>query len=159
MKKQKGNAIILVSGGMDSCVTAAQAIKDSYKPFFLHVNYGQRTKRREKQAFNDIANFYNIKEKVHVGTYSTIPTRTGLGTSSAMVVGLINCIKKYKNLKLSNKKIVKDAYTIERKICKQYGGWQDQIVSQYGSVLDIKIIVKCLIIFNSILHIFRMPEV
>ena len=64
MEKQKGNAIILVSGGMDSCVTAAQAMKDSYKPFFLHINYGQRTKRREKQAFNDIANFYNVKEKL-----------------------------------------------------------------------------------------------
>tara|TARA_Y100000590_G_scaffold330575_1_gene375567 strand:+ start:98 stop:229 length:132 start_codon:yes stop_codon:yes gene_type:complete len=35
METSKGNAIILVSGGMDSCVTAAQAIKDSYKPFFF----------------------------------------------------------------------------------------------------------------------------
>ena len=64
MEISKKNAIILVSGGMDSCVTAAQAIKDSYNPFFLHVNYGQRTKRREEKAFNDIANFYNVKEKL-----------------------------------------------------------------------------------------------
>ena len=47
MKINKKNAIILVSGGMDSCVTAAQAINDSYKPCFLHVNYGQLTKKRE----------------------------------------------------------------------------------------------------------------
>ena len=60
----KKNAIILVSGGMDSCVTAAQAIKDSYEPFFLHVNYGQLTKKREQKAFNDIANYYNVKEKL-----------------------------------------------------------------------------------------------
>ena len=64
METSKGNAIILVSGGMDSCVTAAQAIKDSYKPFFLHINYGQRTKQREEKAFNDIANYYNVKEKL-----------------------------------------------------------------------------------------------
>ena len=33
--------------------------------------------------------YYKIKEKLHIGTYSTIPTRTGLGSSSAMVIGLI----------------------------------------------------------------------
>ena len=60
----KKNAIILVSGGMDSCVTAAQAIKDSCKPYFLHINYGQLTKKREQKAFNDIANYYNVKEKL-----------------------------------------------------------------------------------------------
>ena len=83
--------------------------------------------------------YYNIREKLHIGTYSTVPTRTGLGTSSAMVVGLINCIKKYKKLKLTNREIINDAYKIERKICKIYGGWQDQIVSQLGGYLDIKI--------------------
>jgi len=86
--------------------------------------------------------YYKIKEKLHIGTYSTIPTRTGLGSSSAMVIGLINCINYYKNLKLSNNQIVKDAYNIERKICKIHGGWQDQIVSQYGGFLDIKISKK-----------------
>tara|TARA_B100001123_G_C15313648_1_gene1025319 strand:+ start:962 stop:1933 length:972 start_codon:yes stop_codon:yes gene_type:complete len=86
--------------------------------------------------------YYKIKEKLHIGTYSTIPTRTGLGSSSAMVIGLINCINYYKNLKLSNNQIVKDAYSIERKICKIHGGWQDQIVSQYGGFLDIKISKK-----------------
>ena len=59
-----------------------------------------------------------------------------------MIIGLINCIKKSKNLKLSNKKIVEDAYKIERKICGLHGGWQDQIVSQYGNFLEIKISKK-----------------
>ena len=49
--------------------------------------------------------YFKIKEKLHVGTFSTVPTRTGLGTSSAMVVGLINCILKFKNIKLSRKNI------------------------------------------------------
>jgi len=59
-------AIILVSGGMDSCITAACAIEDNYKLAFLHMNYGQRTKNRELKAFNDIAKFYNVKEKLVV---------------------------------------------------------------------------------------------
>ena len=76
---------------------------------------------------------------MHIGTYTTIPTKTGLGTSSAMIVGLINCINKFKKLQLSNLEIIQKAYEIERNICKLYGGWQDQIISQYGGLVKIKI--------------------
>lgn len=59
----KDLAIILVSGGIDSCVTAAIA-NEEYKPAFLHINYGQRTQSRELKAFNDIANFYKVKHRL-----------------------------------------------------------------------------------------------
>ncbi len=58
-------AVVLVSGGMDSCVTAAIA-NQNYELAFLHLNYGQRTERRELKAFNDIADFYNIKKRLVV---------------------------------------------------------------------------------------------
>ncbi len=58
-------AIIALSGGMDSCVTAAIAAKD-YKLAFLHVNYGQRTEKRELKAFNDIADFYGVTSRMVV---------------------------------------------------------------------------------------------
>jgi 7-cyano-7-deazaguanine synthase len=58
-------AIVLVSGGMDSCLTAAYALK-KYECAFLHINYGQRTEKRELKAFNDIAKFYGVKEKLIV---------------------------------------------------------------------------------------------
>ena len=58
MKKRL--AIILVSGGLDSCVTAAVAHQD-YEMAFLHVNYGQRTEIRELKAFWDIAAYYSVK--------------------------------------------------------------------------------------------------
>lgn len=83
--------------------------------------------------------YFKISEKLHIGTYSTVPTRTGLGTSSAMIVGLINCINKFKKLSLNKKKIYEIAYKIERNICKMQGGWQDQIVSAYGGAIHVKI--------------------
>ncbi len=58
-------AIILVSGGMDSCVTAAIASLD-YQLAFLHVNYGQRTEARELKAFNEIADFYQAEKRLVV---------------------------------------------------------------------------------------------
>ena len=53
-------AIVLVSGGMDSCVTAALARADGHELNFLHLNYGQRTEQRELQAFHALADFYTI---------------------------------------------------------------------------------------------------
>jgi 7-cyano-7-deazaguanine synthase len=58
----KDKAVVLVSGGMDSLVTAAIARQD-YEPAFLHLNYGQRTEERELRAFNDIADFYRVTER------------------------------------------------------------------------------------------------
>lgn len=58
-------AIVLVSGGMDSCVCAAIADKD-YEIAFLHVNYGQRTEARELLAFNQIADHYQVGKRLSV---------------------------------------------------------------------------------------------
>ncbi len=58
-------AIVLVSGGMDSCVTAAIA-NEQFKVAFLHVNYGQRTEARELRAFNEIADHYRAEKRLSV---------------------------------------------------------------------------------------------
>ena len=57
-------AIVLVSGGMDSCVTTSIASKQFSKLALLHVNYGQLTQERELQAFKDIQKFYSIKDSL-----------------------------------------------------------------------------------------------
>jgi 7-cyano-7-deazaguanine synthase len=58
-------AVVLVSGGMDSLVTAAIAAQD-YELAFLHLNYGQRTEQRELKAFNDISDHFNVNERLIV---------------------------------------------------------------------------------------------
>lgn len=59
-------AIVLLSGGMDSCVTAAIARERQHRLAFLHVNYGQLTEARELRAFNDIADFYKAEKRLSV---------------------------------------------------------------------------------------------
>lgn len=53
-------AICLVSGGLDSCVTAAIAKTENDELAFLHVGYGQRTEKRERQAFEALADHYDV---------------------------------------------------------------------------------------------------
>lgn len=57
-------AVCLVSGGMDSCVTAAIAHEENDELAFLHASYGQRTERRERQAFENLADFFKVKSRL-----------------------------------------------------------------------------------------------
>lgn len=63
MKNKNEIAVVAVSGGMDSAVTAAIA-KGNYELAFAHFNYGQRTVKRELKAFHDIADFYEVKSRL-----------------------------------------------------------------------------------------------
>jgi 7-cyano-7-deazaguanine synthase len=56
-------AVCLVSGGMDSCVTAAIANEENKELAFLHVSYGQRTEARERRAFEDLADHYGVTKR------------------------------------------------------------------------------------------------
>ncbi|HZI94936.1 MAG TPA: 7-cyano-7-deazaguanine synthase [Patescibacteria group bacterium] len=51
--------VVLVSGGMDSCVTAAIAAAQG-QPAFLHVSYGQRTESKERACFEAIADHFAV---------------------------------------------------------------------------------------------------
>jgi 7-cyano-7-deazaguanine synthase len=64
--RQSELAICLVSGGMDSCVTAAIAHRDVSELAFLHISYGQRTEARERQAFEALAAHYRVDRRLIV---------------------------------------------------------------------------------------------
>jgi 7-cyano-7-deazaguanine synthase len=53
-------AVVLVSGGMDSLVTAAIASREHKNLAFLHLNYGQRTQAKELECFKKIAEHYGV---------------------------------------------------------------------------------------------------
>jgi 7-cyano-7-deazaguanine synthase len=57
-------AICLVSGGMDSCVTAAIAHKENDELAFLHVSYGQRTEKRERESFEALADHFGVNAQM-----------------------------------------------------------------------------------------------
>lgn len=72
-------AIVLLSGGMDSCVTAAVAAQD-HTLAALHIDYGQRTQQRERQAFDAIADHYQIDRRLRV----ELPAIAAVGGSSLL---------------------------------------------------------------------------
>ncbi|MBS4000709.1 MAG: 7-cyano-7-deazaguanine synthase QueC [Desulfobulbaceae bacterium] len=63
---ENNTAIVLLSGGMDSAVCTALAAYEGYKPAVLHLNYGQRTQKRELIAFHEIADHFEINKRLIV---------------------------------------------------------------------------------------------
>src|ERR1700730_12222675 len=63
MMSEKPKAVVLLSGGMDSCVTTAIA-NQTHRLALLHASYGQRTEKRERRAFEEIADFYGVSERL-----------------------------------------------------------------------------------------------
>ena len=65
VREAKSRAVVLLSGGMDSCVCAALAARD-FDAAALHISYGQRTEERERRAFLAICDRLGIHERLVV---------------------------------------------------------------------------------------------
>lgn len=61
-----------------------------------------------------------------------LPARTGLGTSSSFAVGMLNAFYALKGKFVGEKKLADDAIYLERVLCREDGGWQDQIAASFG---------------------------
>lgn len=61
-----------------------------------------------------------------------LPARSGLGTSSSFAVGMLNAFYALKGKYADKKKLADEAIYLERVLCQEEGGWQDQIAASYG---------------------------
>ena len=63
-----------------------------------------------------------------------LPARSGLGTSSSFAVGMINAFYALKGKYANKRKLADDAIRLERVLCNEAGGWQDQIAASFGGL-------------------------
>lgn len=61
-----------------------------------------------------------------------LPARSGLGTSSSFAVGMLNAFYALKGKYANKKKLANEAIYLERELCNEAGGWQDQIAASFG---------------------------
>ena len=77
MSKKNELAVVLVSGGMDSAVVAAIANTQYDKLAFLHLNYGQKTQKKEFECYQKLADFYNIPQDLRKEVDMTFLSQIG----------------------------------------------------------------------------------
>ena len=82
---------------------------------------------------------FGLKSAIDLHLFGDMPSRTGLGGSSACCVSLCRSIRSLKGLKISKKILANDAIDIERNILGEAGGIQDQIWAAYGGFNSIEI--------------------
>jgi len=76
--------------------------------------------------------YLNIKDKIEITTIADIPGGTGLGSSSAFTVGLLNALHKYQGYNANPKELAEEACHIEIDVLKEPIGKQDQHATAYG---------------------------
>lgn len=63
-----------------------------------------------------------------------LPAKSGLGTSSSFAVGMLNAFYALKGKYADKKKLADEAIYLERELCLEAGGWQDQIAASFGGL-------------------------
>lgn len=119
-------------------------------PFFKHnlrIVY-----RRQEQVSNvddlrhpsvkAVLKYLNIKNNVELHYNGDLPSRSGIGSSSAFTVGLLNSLGAYKKLNFSQKMLAEKSIFIEQKKIGEVVGSQDQISVSYGGFNYIKFYKK-----------------
>lgn len=71
-------------------------------------------------------------QEIRLTYEADLPARSGLGTSSSFAVGMLNAFYALKGKYASKHQLAKDSIYLERVLCDEAGGWQDQIAAAYG---------------------------
>lgn len=85
----------------------------------------------EHPAIRNAMKFLDMHE-IRLTYDSDLPARSGLGTSSSFAVGMLNAFYALKGKYADKKKLADEAIYLERVLCNEIGGWQDQIAASFG---------------------------
>lgn len=124
-RKDNKHAIVLVSGGMDSLVTAAMAASKHKKISFIHLNYGQRTEKKELESFFKIAKHYGVpKERQKIIDVSFLKQIGGSSLTDKKI-----SVKKFRN----RNKEIPDSYVPFRNthLISMAVSWAEVISADY----------------------------
>jgi len=103
------------------------------------TQFANKISQIKHELIKSVLSHFRLFKSLQVASVATLPTKTGLGSSSSFITGLIKGVALIKKIFLSKKELAKVAYYIERKKLKLDGGWQDQIITSYGSLQRIRI--------------------
>lgn len=109
-----------------------------FMPYFTELCYSRFERINdvndiEHPAIREAMKMLDIHE-IRLTYEGDLPARTGLGTSSTFAVGMLNAFYALKGKNAGKRKLAEDAIYLERNLCRESGGWQDQIAAAYGGL-------------------------
>lgn len=105
----------------------------SYKTHLTYskVEYVNKYEEIEHPLIRNAMKFLDIHE-IRLTYDADLPARSGLGTSSSFAVGMLSAFYGLKNKYVDKKRLADEAIYLERILCNEAGGWQDQIAASFG---------------------------
>ncbi len=118
------------------CYLTVSYLSDFFD-YRIKVSYSKtelvhRVSEIEHPAVRACLEFMGISSHVEINYFSDLPARTGLGTSSSFVVGLLNALYAYRSSRVSAKRLAAEAVRIEREMIGESVGFQDQYAAACG---------------------------
>lgn len=87
----------------------------------------------EHPAIRNAMKMLNMQE-IRLTYEADLPARSGLGTSSSFAVGMLHAFYALKGKYVDKRRLADEAIYLERKLCNEVGGWQDQIAASFGGL-------------------------
>lgn len=115
-------------------------------PFFPHkhrivysaVEHVLNLQEIKHSGVRECLKFTNTIDGIEVHHDGDLPARSGTGSSSAFVVGLLHAIATYRQQPITSQILAEEAIHIERTVINDAGGWQDQIITAFGGFKHIE---------------------
>jgi len=136
------NEGFMISASIDEYITVMVAKRSLDKDIFLQYSETERVNSIDKvshQIIRELLKYFKIYDSFQVATFSTMPTFTGLGASSTLIVAFIKSIRNLMGQTRTNIEIAEEAFHVEREILGLAGGYQDQYISSLGGIQIIKV--------------------
>jgi D-glycero-alpha-D-manno-heptose-7-phosphate kinase len=125
-----------------------------YKISYKITEYENYLKNIKHPVVREMLRHLKISHEMEINYDGDLPSRSGMGSSSSFVVGLMIALMKFKGKKISKFSLAKESINFEQKILKEIVGVQDQVAASYGGFNLIKFNKKKIFEINS----FRKAE-
>ena len=132
----------LITGAINEYITVMVAKRAIDEKIFLQYSQTEMVSSLDQishEILREILRYFKIFDSFQVATFSTMPTFTGLGASSTLIVALVKAIRELYGKPVSQTKLAEEAFHIEREILGLSGGFQDQYIAALGGIQVLKI--------------------
>jgi len=117
-----------------SCRYLPPFFKHKYRIAYSKVETVQSIKDIEHPAVRAVLDYMGCEQGLEIHYDGDLPARSGLGSSSAFTIGLLNSLHAMKGEYRSSEQLAKEAIYIEQQVLHEYVGSQDQIAAAYGGL-------------------------
>jgi len=121
-----------------SCRILPHFFRHKYRIVYSKIENVKKIENIKHNAVKHILRQLKFSDGLEIHYDGDLPSRSGMGSSSCFVVGLLKALYKIKKKNISKNELAKNSIFFERNLMRENVGWQDQIAAAYGGFNSIK---------------------